>query len=162
VRHKSKGRLVGDTTGDIKQDLKPGQLASIGAVAMAWNSIESFVDAALLTVLGTPARVGFDVIACIGAFDAKVALIKRIGELRLGISEELCSAVFKAVDDALASAKEWKGYRDDVIHCQLINASEALGLLVKRDAQFEVLLSQKALDGLYNRLISVRESLNKG
>jgi hypothetical protein len=126
---------------------------------MAWNSLESFVDTALLAVVGMPARVGLDVIARIGGFDAKDALIRRIGEVRLGISEERCPDVFNAVKDALANAKELKGYRDDVIHCQLVNASEALGLLVKRDAQFEVQLSQEALDGLYNRLISVRDEL---
>jgi len=97
--------LIGDTTDDIKRDLKPRQLAGIGAVEMAWSSIESFVDAALLAVLGIQARVDVDVITRVGAFDAKVALINPMGEVRLGISEEQCSDVFKAVGDALESAR---------------------------------------------------------
>jgi hypothetical protein len=126
---------------------------------MAWNSAESFIDAVLLAGLGLRARVGLDVIARISAIDAKLALIKSIGEGRLGISGEVCDGLRKALDCALHAAKELKGYRDAVIHSQVVDPSEGLGQLIKRDGQYDVLLSQEALDGLYHRLISVRDEL---
>jgi len=159
VRQKSKGRRVGDTTGDIKQDLKLGHLAGIGAVAMAWNSVESFVDAVLLSALGMQARIGEKVLVRINAFDAKIELIKSGATTRLGLSKEQCEDLLKSLDAAPVNAKELKQYRDAVIHCQLIDVRKAQGLLIKRDARYDVLLSQEALDGLYNRLISVRDEL---
>jgi hypothetical protein len=159
LQRKSKGSRVARTTGDIKQDLTASQLAGIGAVAMAWNSVESFVDAVLLAALGLQARIGWDVIARVNAFDAKVALIKSVGKARLGISEELCEDLWKALDDALGGAKELKGHRDAVIHSQLIDPGEAVGQVIRRDREYDVLLSQEALDGLYDRLIRVRNEL---
>jgi hypothetical protein len=159
MKQKSKGPRIGRTTGDIKRDLTTNQLAGIGAVAMAWNSVESFVDAMLLAGLGLQARIGLDVIARINVFDAKFALIKSVGKARLGISEEHCEDLWKALDDALQGAKELKGHRDAVIHSQLIDPGEAMGQVVKREGEYDVLLSQEALDGLYDRLIAVRDEL---
>jgi len=159
VRQKSKGPLIGDTTGDIKQDLSQGQLAGIGAVAMAWNSVESFVDEMLRVSLGMQVGIGEKVLARINAFDAKIGLIKSAATTRLGLSKEECEDLLKSLDAAPASAKDLKEYRDAVIHCQLIDVRNAQGLLIKRDAQYDVLLSQEVLDGLYNRLISVRDEL---
>jgi hypothetical protein len=159
VRQISTGRLIADTTGDIKQDLKSAQLAGIGAVAMAWNSVESFVDEMLRACLGMQARIGERVLARINAFDAKIELIKAAATIRLGLSKEQCEDLLKSLDTAPANAKELKEYRDAVIHSQLIDVRSALGLLIKRDAQYDVLLSQEALDGLYSRLISVKDEL---
>jgi hypothetical protein len=78
---------------------------------------------------------------------------------RLGISEKLSGDLRKALDAALDVAKELKSYRDAVVHCQLVDAGEGLGQLIRRDGQYDVLLSQEALDGLYDRLISVRDEL---
>jgi len=159
MKQKSKGPWIGRTTGDIKRDLTTSQLAGIGAVAMAWNSVESFVDAALLSVLGIQARIGERVLARINAFDAKVELIKSAAVTRLGLSEEQCEDLLKSLDSAPANAKELKEYRDAVIHCQLIDVPKAQGLLIKRDARYDVLLAQEALEGLYDRLIWVRNEL---
>jgi hypothetical protein len=154
MRRKSTGCLIGNTTGDIRRDLTCGQLAGIGAVTMAWNSVESFLDAALLAGLGLPARIGEKVIART-AFDTKIELIKFVATTRLGLSEEHSEDLLKT----LASATDLKTYRDAVIHCQPIDVAKAVGLLIKRDARYDVLLSQEALDGLYDRLVSVRAEM---
>jgi hypothetical protein len=159
VRQKAKGRRVGYTTGDIKQDLTAGQLAGIGAVSMAWNSVESFVDELLLAALGLQARIALEIIVRMSAFDAKVALVKSAANARLGISPAHSEDLWSALDGALGYARDLKNHRDKVIHAQLIDAGEAIGRVTRRDREHDVLMSQEALDALYERLISVRNEL---
>jgi hypothetical protein len=155
LRQKSKCRVIGNTSGDIRRDLTRGQLGGIGAVAMAWNSVESFLDGLLLAGLGLPARIGEKVIARTSGLDAKIELIRFVAETRLRVSGEQCEDLLKSLNDV----KELKQNRDAVIHGQLIDVGKGLGRLIKRDARYDVLLSQQALDGLFDRLISVRDEL---
>jgi hypothetical protein len=154
LRRKAKSPRIGRTTGDIKRDLSKDQLAGIGAVAMAWNSAESFVDLLLTIALGLDTSLASDLTDRVGAFDAKSVLINQASVKRLRLDHELFD-----LTETLGVAKECKTNRDGVIHAQLYNADKGLGILYKREGQYDVLLSQEALDSLYARLIAIRDEL---
>jgi hypothetical protein len=46
---------------DIQKDLTPGQLKAIGAVMLAWNDVEGWIDHTLAVALDLPASVALEV-----------------------------------------------------------------------------------------------------
>jgi hypothetical protein len=141
---------------DIKKDLSLKHLASIGAIALAYNALESQLDSLFQVAAGLSSLMGTEVSTRMPT-DSKIELIKRGAEFL---------QVDKKDRDVLADMlgedgfKKLKQFRDAVIHCNVINTSVAIGLIIERKAKIsEVLLTEDALDALYDHLVQFKFEL---
>jgi hypothetical protein len=147
-------------TGDIKKDLSVGQLAQIGAMALAFNEVEKYLELLFFMVTELSAQLQYEVSTRINGIDGKIGIIK-IGLAQFGLdqtdieqfNEVLGKGVFKL----------YKSFRDAVIHARVTDGSVGMGLLVDRQAQIsDVLLSETALSVLYDHLVALKTELEFG
>lgn len=144
-------------TGDIKRDLSQGQLAGIGAVAVAYNYAEAVIDKMLTQVTGVRGDIGVHLMSRINGVDGKIELIKMkavelnlADDVRRGLSEALGEGGFKLI----------KGYRDAIIHARVLDSNLELGeVILKRGRRHEILLSEKALFILYDTISLLTKEL---
>jgi hypothetical protein len=144
-------------SGDIRKDLTPEQLAGIGSVALAYNEAEILIDILLSLSLGLLSYVAHEITSRINGIDGKVALAK-IGMNYVSADETTMHLLGETLGDGGFSL--YKKYRDAVIHARVLDAPQAIAISpAKRGKNDEVLLTAKALDGLYDRLVLVRLEL---
>lgn len=147
----------GKRTGDIRKDLSDAQLAGIGSIALAYNEAEALIDILVSLVLGLLTNTANEVTSRINGIDGKIELAK-IGMRELGADENTIGLLGQSLGDA--GFKEYKKYRDAVIHARILHAPSGIALSpAKRGKLDEVLLTVDALNGLYNRLTLVRLEL---
>lgn len=147
----------GKRTGDIRKDLNEAQLAGIGSIALAYNEAEVLIDILVSLVLGLLTNTAHEVTSRINGIDGKIELAK-IGMRELGADEKTVALLGQTFGDA--GFKEYKKYRDAVIHARVLDAPTGIALSpAKRGKLDEVLLTVDALNGLYERLAFVRLEL---
>lgn len=148
--------IDGNRSGDILKDLNKEQLAGIGMVALAYNEAESYIH----FLVGA----GFELRHMVGEVTQRVNGITGLCELAKLIVKNLKAdeTVVMALSDTLGAKgfQELKTYRDAVIHCRIFNSDNSIAVSPgKRGTYNEILLTEQALDGLYQRLIIIREEL---
>jgi hypothetical protein len=144
--------------GDIERDLTPKQLAKIGAISFAYNNAEDKITALFGAVMDVPQEMVLEIVTRTGGMDGRIAIILA-GAKRL----ELPESVQHTIEDTLGEAgfQRLKKCREAVIHARLISSPHAIGVTVERRAKRnEVLLSQAALDALYQHLTAIYGELN--
>lgn len=145
-------------TADVKQNLTQEQLAAIGGVAIAWNEMELFIHFMLGYGLWMPWPLVLEVTTRINGIEGQIEIIRKLSELheKMGTDKAVSEAVLKS----LSGIKECKTYRDAVIHARVLDAPSGIGELIrKRGKQEEVLLTVEALNGLYERMVLLRNEL---
>jgi hypothetical protein len=139
-------------TDNILRDLKPGQLRAMGAVAVAWNQAEHHLRYIMSAALMTPEPLWDEVSTRINGFDGIKELTRMAFELHF-VHVYNFPEVYETIDITLGGLQEYKRYRDAVIHAQVLDAPTGVGWLIQRRGKHEqVMLSMKALVGLYKRL----------
>ena len=147
----------GKRSGDIRKDLSETQLAGIGSIALAYNEAEVLIDILVSLVLGLLTNTAHEVTSRINGIDGKIELAK-IGMRELGADENTIALLGQSLGDA--GFKEYKKYRDAVVHARVLDAPTGIALSpAKRGKLDEVLLTVDALNGLYDRLALVRLEL---
>ncbi|MGN6147966.1 MAG: hypothetical protein ACTHPD_05445 [Rhizomicrobium sp.] len=154
----------GSKVDDVKRDLSQPQLASIGAIAIAFNELEFLLEAFLYTALGLPGQLWFDVVKRISSIEAKTDIAK----LAIDDLERLLVLVFERPDLSFATdakttiglISETKVLRDMVVHCRVYDAPNAIGEKGSyKGVMDQVLLTLDALGWLYDRIDSARKEL---
>ncbi|MCH8615765.1 hypothetical protein LZ016_06580 [Sphingomonas sp. SM33] len=147
---------TGVSSGDPFFDLAADQLATIGAVALMYNSVESRIDDMLAEGLRIPIQPA-EVLSRINGVEGKVALIK-FSAAHWGFSDKEQLFLAEALGDAgFMMLKRW---RDAVIHARLFDFRTGVARVPERQGRTsEVLLSLEALEGLYNRLVALKNEL---
>jgi hypothetical protein len=149
--------LLPKRTGDIRKDMSESQLASLGAVSLAYNEAEVQIDLIMALALGLWAESAPHVTSRINGIDGKIEIIK-VALRELGAPKEAQALLCETFGDA--GFKELKKYRDGVIHARTLDAPSGIaGTAINRGKFYEVLLSKVALDGLYDRLVLIRLEL---
>lgn len=142
---------------DIRNDIPQEQLALIGAVALSYNYAENTINRMLYWAIGMPISMHRDIVSRINGVDGKIAIIKS-GATEIGIPENI--RVFLAETLGEGGFGLLKKYRDAVIHARILNNKIGIGELIEsKGRHMEVLLSQAALDGLFNHLEAIRLEL---
>jgi hypothetical protein len=151
-------------TGDIRKDLTQGQLAGIGLVAISYNEVEVLIDAMLGLFLFLRPITWEAVTSRIHGMEGKIEIVK-IAMRDLGASDE----VQQMLSDTLGNAgfTLHKRYRDAIIHSRVLDAPAEIALTPgKRGKKEEILLTEAALAGVFERLANVRleliEAMNIG
>ena len=145
------------TTGDIKTDLTERQLATIGAVSFAYTKLEDRITDLFSIVTGLQGQMLLEVETRINGIDGKIGIIK-FGAKQLGLDTEDHRCLEEALGEGVFGLM--KKYREATIHARIINAPSSIGLIFEARAKInEVLLSQKALDALYDHLIALDKEL---
>lgn len=144
---------------NVKENLSVVQLAAIGAVAIAWNEMELFVNYSLCVSAWMPWPLVLEVSTRINGLEGQIAIIREAMKLhsRMGlIDDEAASHIGKSLNAVV----DYKKYRDAVIHARVLDSEHGIGELIRRQGkQEEVLLTVEALDALYNRLTLLRDEL---
>jgi hypothetical protein len=147
-------------TGDIKKDLSVDQLAQIGAMALAFNEVEKYLELLFFMVTDLSAPLQYEVSTRINGIDGKIGIIK------IGLTQfRLDQTDIEQFNEALGKGvfKLYKSFRDAVIHVRVTDGSVGMGLLVDRQAQIsDVLLSETALSVLYDHLVALKTELEFG
>ena len=156
-QHSAITRKFVGTTGDIKQDLSEKQLATIGALILAYNKLEDEIENMFSVVTGLKDQMLSEISSRITSIDIKLDIIKAGAKnFSADPKDQECLAELLGT----AGFKLLKRYRDAVAHCKLINASIGIGLLFEKQAKInEVLLSQPALDALYGHIVAMKFEL---
>jgi hypothetical protein len=144
-------------TGDIRKDYTEKQLAGIGSVALAYNDAEIQIDVLFSFAFGLSGPSSLEVTSRINGIDGKIEIVKTA--LReLNASPEFQTLIASSLgNDGFALLKQ---YRDAVIHARDLDAVSGIAFTsVKRGKLYEVLLTIKALDGLYERLVLMKLEL---
>ncbi len=134
---------------DIKRDIPEKQLASLGALALAFNEAQATLDGLFYVVTDLPEYLKLEVSTRIGGIDGTLAVVK------IGAKPFLSKIELKQLEESLGNSwfSKMKIYRDGVIHCRHVNVVTNLGVNVSRQAHvFEFLIRQDALDAAYNLL----------
>jgi hypothetical protein len=149
-------RYVG-TSGNIKEDLGQKKLAAIGAVAMAYNKVEEEIEALFGIATKLEGQILLEVSTRINGIDGKIAIIKSSVDT-FGVEDEDKRQIAEALGDGVFT--RLKGYRDSVVHARLINAAIGVGIRYEKRAKInEVLLSESALNALYEHLLALAQEL---
>jgi hypothetical protein len=142
---------------DIRKDIPQAQLAAIGSVALSYNYAETTINRMLYFTVGMPIALHAEVSSRINGVDGKIAIIKA-GAAEMGVQPNYLQFLADTLGEGGFSLL--KKYRDAVIHARIINRVTGVGELIEsRGRHVQVLLSEKALDGLYDRLEAVRMEL---
>jgi hypothetical protein len=144
---------------DVYKDLTQAQLAGIGAVALAWNDAEAMYDLLLCVTLGLHHNSWRDVATRINGIDGKHAIIRRSITDRFGVSL-VSNFIGAMIENTIGAVGELKGYRDAIIHSRVIDVRSSIGEAAGRQNKIqEVLLTETALSGVYERMIILRREL---
>jgi hypothetical protein len=150
-------------SGNIRKDLTKSQRAGIGEVAIAFNEAEAVLDLLLVFVLGLHQPLGAEVTSRINGLEGKVEIAKAgmqnlmtavpnrgDKDIKILLSETLGNEGFLSL----------KRYRDAVIHAYRLDVPTGTARTsTKRGKSYEVLMTEKALKSLYDRLLLVRNEL---
>ena len=151
-RPRPKHRDRASRTGDILKDFTSLQLASIGAVALAWNELEYQFDEMLGYGLVIQDGYGANVTTRL-SIENKIELMKMVVR-NAGLPEEALNPFIHAIGEY----GRYKELRDSVIHARLVDADTAIGEVSHYKMKFsEILLSQEALENLYQRIVLLRD-----
>jgi hypothetical protein len=144
-------------SGDIRKDLTAEQLAGIGGVTLAYNEAEVLIDILMSLSLGLLTHSAHEVTSRINGIDGKIELAK-IGMRELGADQKTTDLLGGSLGDG--GFKSYKKYRDAVIHARVLDAPAGIALSPSNRGKIdEVLLTVEALNGLYDRLVLVRQEL---
>lgn len=139
---------------DVLKSFTKDQLAWIGAVAMAYNDAEQWLQFAFLTATSLPCN--------------RLAVVTRLGSgelpnlvmecIRTYVRDE---SIHKLAERTLVGEgfSQLKTYRDGVVHARLWDMQTALATVPNKGAEDSVLLTNDAVEGLYRRLSLVRDEL---
>lgn len=141
--------------GDIKKNFTVNQLAWIGAVAMAYNEAEGNLHLLTGSFLGYHGPY-LEVTSRINGTEGLIALILSVLP-KYNLAPEVLESFTSALQEGFPTLKT---YRDAVIHASLMDMHTAVAeSRPNRGARTYTILTEDALEGLYERLISVREEL---
>jgi hypothetical protein len=144
--------------GDIKRDLTKEQLAAIGAISLAYNKAEDRIDDLFGVVTALDGQMRLEVSTRINGIDGKIAIITH-GAKEFGLTDEEQFSLEELLGEGVF--KKLKKYREAVIHSRINHAPVGIGYTIERKAKInEVLLSQNALDALYDHLIACCSELS--
>ena len=156
MKRPAKGLSAKHPYTDVKRDLTAEQLASVGAVTLAWNGLEGCIDVLVAIASGLDTSVALHVISRINGFDGKIAIATKGLQLYFRDSEKFISEI----NTCFTAAGQCKIDRDAVIHAHVLDPKGAIGGgMERRGKLYEVTLSQTALDGLYDRIVLVTKEL---
>lgn len=156
MRRPTKSKRRYTNISDIKAEISVEVLAGIGAVALAWNSLESSIDYLLCHVTDIPRPLELEFTSRINGFDGKIAIIKaglrNHAQIPEGIAD-LMAASFGA-------AEEYKRYRDGVEHALILERDSDIAQTAQRRGRLdEIIVSKEALDTLYEHIVAIDREL---
>jgi hypothetical protein len=146
----------GPLVADIRKDIPQPVLAGIGAVALAYNEAESYIDG-LVSFTARLRTVSPEIISRINGVEGRVEIVKAAFR-ELGASAEAQRLI--AISLGHEGFLLFKQYRDAVIHARQFNLiANVADTLVKRGQHYEVLITVDALSGLYERIALLTKEL---
>ena len=155
MKRKAPPARSGASYQDIKRDFTTEQLAGIGAICMAFNEVEFLLDTQLYSGLNLPGGIWVDIVTRINGIDGKIALVRKA-------AHDACfpDAAANIVKETLDEVGLYKTYRDAIIHARIFDRGSAIGQIIRKRGRIEqVLLSEEALKGLYDRLVILRKEM---
>ena|ERR1700733_2448918 len=157
MKRPSKNRPL-KRTGDIRKDLTPNQLAWIGSVTLAFNEVETLLDL-ILSVCFSLGDATHEVTSRINGIDGKIELAK-IGIAQLKANDEFRHLLAETLgENGFALLKK---LRDRIIHARIIDAATAIARSPAQRGKFdEILLTEKSLEAVYERLEFTRLELSE-
>jgi hypothetical protein len=155
MKRASQIQTAGIRSGDLEKDLTPKQFEMIGRVAMAYNEAESLVRLIYAACFGVSGDISDEFVSRTNGLDSTVLLAKKaINEFQAHpeLQDEF--------SQSLNAFMELKRYRDGVVHGRIFHVPSGIakGSLVKGKRD-EILLTEEALKGLYERLLCLRDEL---
>jgi hypothetical protein len=122
---------------DIRKDVSQQQLASIGAIMLAYNYAENTINRMIGVALRLPADLYRDVVSRINGVDGKIAIVKSAAQ-HLGVPEDIRSFLAETLGEGAFGLL--KTYRDAVTHARFVDQAMGIGEYIEsRGRHVEVL-----------------------
>lgn len=144
---------MGIRSGKLEDDLTPTQYRLIGQIAIAYNETEVLAQLIYGACFGASAEISDDFVSRTNGLDSTVLLSRKaISEFQW--HPELHEPFGKTLDFFM----EMKSYRDAVVHSRMFHVPSGIGKgSLRKGSRSEVLLTEKALSGLYERLVNLQQ-----
>lgn len=143
---------------DAKRDLQIAVLCNIGAISLTWNYIEYGIDCILGIATKMPNPMWDEVSSRINGFDGKVAILKQAAKLVYKMPDHY----LRMIADTLGAVEEHKRYRDGIIHANILHPESPTAETSKRRGMVdEILITEEALNSLYERLCFLRGEIDQ-
>lgn len=155
MKKKLSGPFSGGRIGTLFDSMSERQLALVGACALTFNELQEAQHWTFGGCINFPGPFSM-VSSRINGSDGIVALISYTARA-ISLREDVEKLVINTLENGFG---EVKSLRDAVIHARLIDMRTSIGLSRGRQAKEDiVLLSEDALQGLYHRLLYLKEEL---
>jgi hypothetical protein len=157
-RPRPPGSKPGPAVDNIKKAYSKDQLAEIGAIALIWNQVDSYIDFILLVALNIPIGLWLDVTKRINGMDGKLAILRN----RAAQSRILTDEARACIKSALDAVAEYKTYRDAIVHSLVFDADKGIAQRIgSRAENHQILVTMEALSALYQRLVLIQAELRQ-
>lgn len=134
---------------NIRKAYTTEQLAEIGAIALLYNQLESFVDFMLLVVLHLPPSTWLPVVKRINGMDGKLEILRRYAADSFILTDEAKQCVKNALD----AIGEYKGYRDAIVHSIPFDVDQGIAQRIGSRAEVtQVIVQIDALKAVSQRM----------
>jgi hypothetical protein len=158
TRHQPAHSKPGRRPSDPKDAYTVEQLAEIGAITVIWNHIDVFVDWLLHICLGSPITLVLAVGRSIGSLEAKLDLLT----LAASRNHILDDAAKECINSSIAAIREYKRYRDRIVHSVPYNVDLGIAHSMDRRANLnQSLVTHEALSSVYLRMKILLEELRE-
>jgi hypothetical protein len=141
---------------NIKAQIPPPQLQGIGALALAFNQVESTIDRLFFVITDLPEELQLEVSTRMGGSEALLDVIE------LGAKPFLTAREMRRLEDALRD----KGFgklrdcRNGIIHIRHIDLATGVGVEVaKKGNIWDRLVNIEVLEKAYNLLVALNHEL---
>lgn len=150
---------LGFPAGSIRDVFTRSQLAEVGAVVLAWNHLELYLDQAIGMGLSFPELIQHEITGRIHGVDGKIAIMHlMISSYCLVFS----NSIRKRVESTMSAVGECKTYRDAVAHARAVHGK--VGPIVEtsgaRGKMFDLLFTPEALALLARRIEAVSDEVS--
>jgi len=135
------------TVFDFYRDVDGDRLKLIGAISLAWNSLENRIDFILMQALGLRPEVAIHVDSRINGMDGKVAIIKEAAKPYLSNLDDKDSL---RIRKSLNAIEDLKRIRDSIIHMRVnYPAQNTVRTYKRRGKENNVHASNESLNNAY-------------
>jgi hypothetical protein len=135
------------------------QLEEVGAIALIWNQVESFLDFLLyITWLKHAPFPFWEMTGRIPGAGKKIELLKIYGRENKILDEPARDAINATLD----AANQYRGYRDRIVHSVPFDADRGIAHHRNRDVELcQILMTYEALSGLFLRMRLLLDELRE-
>jgi hypothetical protein len=143
---------------DVRKDLSSETLGALGACALIFNDLQAMLEILVGLVIGANPFSWKELNNRISSIEYKIEICKFAFKNLLTLPDDM----YSMVENSFVALSQYKGYRDTAIHSRIIDVNKGIGeMTFRRDKIEEILITEQALNGLYDHMFVLVDELRE-